>query len=128
LTETIIGEIGRKEAYLAVGYDEQSIRRLPRPKVQDRTQYTSRSLSWSTEDVVLITGGAKGITAECAIAFARLTGVKTALVGRSPHPQDDPLDASARRDRRNPTGVCGRTAVFVVTIPVMSPMRSLSES
>ena len=96
LTETIIGEIGRKEAYLAVGYDEQSIRRLPRPKVQDRTQYTSRSLSWSTEDVVLITGGAKGITAECAIAFARLTGVKTALVGRSPHPQDDPLDASAR--------------------------------
>jgi enediyne polyketide synthase len=32
---------------------------------------------------LLVTGGGKGIAAECALAFARETGVKLALIGRS---------------------------------------------
>ena len=39
------------------------------------------------KDVVLVTGGAKGITAECALEFARKTKAKMVLVGRSPIPQ-----------------------------------------
>ncbi|MBI3798495.1 MAG: SDR family NAD(P)-dependent oxidoreductase, partial [Deltaproteobacteria bacterium] len=43
-------------------------------------------------DVVLVTGGAKGITCELALALARQTGVSLALLGSSPLPdtQADP--------------------------------------
>jgi enediyne polyketide synthase len=34
------------------------------------------------DDVLLVTGGGKGIAAECALAFARETGVRLALLGR----------------------------------------------
>nr|WP_315190481.1 SDR family NAD(P)-dependent oxidoreductase [uncultured Albidiferax sp.] len=48
---------------------------------------TPNPLTWdSARDVVLVTGGAKGITAECAFAFAQATGVQMALVGSSPAP------------------------------------------
>lgn len=95
VSEQIIAELSRPEAFIAAGYDANLTRRVPRPVVQDRAIYPQRQLSWSSEDVLLISGGAKGITAECAIAFARLTGVKTALVGTSPHPQDAPSGNSS---------------------------------
>lgn len=57
--------------------------------MQEPSSYPKRNLSWSLDDVILVTGGAKGITAECALAFARSTGVQMALVGSSPHPDRD---------------------------------------
>jgi enediyne polyketide synthase len=39
-------------------------------------------------DVVLVSGGGKGIAAECALALARETGVRLVLLGRS-RPEDD---------------------------------------
>lgn len=93
--EDVIDEISRPEAYLAVGYDSELTRRIPRPRVQDRSQYQNRNITWSSDDVFLITGGAKGITAECALALARTTGVRMALVGSSPHPQDSPSGKSS---------------------------------
>ena len=44
-----------------------------------------------SEDVLLVTGGGKGIAAECALAFARETGVKLALLGRSDPKSDKEL-------------------------------------
>jgi NAD(P)-dependent dehydrogenase (short-subunit alcohol dehydrogenase family)/acyl carrier protein len=41
------------------------------------------------ESVVLLTGGARGITAKVALAMARRFGCKLELVGRSPLPPDD---------------------------------------
>ncbi|MBU0972712.1 MAG: SDR family NAD(P)-dependent oxidoreductase, partial [Proteobacteria bacterium] len=41
-------------------------------------------------DVVVITGGAKGVTAECAVALARACSPKIILVGRSPEPFKEP--------------------------------------
>ncbi|GHO91077.1 hypothetical protein KSF_011250 [Reticulibacter mediterranei] len=43
-----------------------------------------------SNDVLLVTGGGKGIAAECAFALAQETGVTLALLGRS-HPQYDPI-------------------------------------
>ncbi|MBD0344611.1 MAG: SDR family NAD(P)-dependent oxidoreductase, partial [Coleofasciculus sp. Co-bin14] len=40
------------------------------------------------DDVLLVTGGGKGIAAECALCLARQTGVRLALLGRS-HPDTD---------------------------------------
>ena len=47
---------------------------------------TPRPLRLDGNDVVVVTGGARGITAECALALAERTGAKFALVGSSPHP------------------------------------------
>jgi enediyne polyketide synthase len=46
-------------------------------------------VSAGPEDVLLVTGGGKGIAAECALAFARETGVTLALLGRG-DPKSDP--------------------------------------
>ncbi|NES64386.1 MAG: SDR family NAD(P)-dependent oxidoreductase [Okeania sp. SIO2D1] len=82
-TELLIQEMSTKEAIATVGYNEQLLRLVPQSRLQQPATYKSRSLSWSAEDVILVTGGAKGITAECALALAKNTGVKMALVGRS---------------------------------------------
>jgi acyl transferase domain-containing protein/NAD(P)-dependent dehydrogenase (short-subunit alcohol dehydrogenase family)/acyl carrier protein len=44
----------------------------------------------SGEDVVVVTGGARGVTAACALAMARAGGPKLALLGRSPMPEAEP--------------------------------------
>lgn len=95
IVERVIDELARPDAYLAVGYDSDLTRRIPRPRIQDRSLYENRNLTWSSDDVFLVTGGAKGITAECALALARVTSVKMALVGSSPHPQDNPMGKSS---------------------------------
>ncbi|NEZ63613.1 SDR family NAD(P)-dependent oxidoreductase [Leptolyngbyaceae cyanobacterium CCMR0082] len=95
LIRAVIEEIVRPDTYLAVGFDSECIRYIPRPCLQDRSTYQDRNILWSNEDVVLVTGGAKGITAECALAWAKQTGVSLALVGSSAHPQDSPTGKSA---------------------------------
>jgi enediyne polyketide synthase len=51
-------------------------------------------------DVVLVTGGGKGITAECALALGRRTGARIAILGRSDPAADAELTASLQRLRR----------------------------
>jgi enediyne polyketide synthase len=80
----VISELESAENIITVGYDAQQTRLIPQSRLQQPIDYLPRSLSWSTEDVILVTGGAKGITTECAIALAQQTRVKMALVGRSP--------------------------------------------
>lgn len=82
----VIAELAGTEKIATVGYDANRVRQIPQVRLQQPIHYQKRSLSWSNQDVVLVTGGAKGITAECALAFAQSTGVKMALVGRSPAP------------------------------------------
>ena len=59
----------------------------------------------SSDDVVLVSGGAKGIGAECALALARRTGAKLALLGRSP--ADAPA-VSASLARLRAAGIIAR--------------------
>ncbi|MEU9022523.1 type I polyketide synthase [Actinomadura sp. NPDC048394] len=49
------------------------------------------------DDVLLVTGGGKGISAECALALARESGAKLALVGRSDPAGDAELTANLER-------------------------------
>src|SRR6185503_9456386 len=64
-------------------YDAQSVRREPRATLLDRTRFAPRKAKFQPGDVVLVTGGAKGITAECALALAERTGIRLALTGTS---------------------------------------------
>ncbi|MEO0373277.1 MAG: SDR family NAD(P)-dependent oxidoreductase [Cyanobacteria bacterium P01_A01_bin.17] len=86
LAERVVQEMTTQHAYLAAGYDADRVRYVPMPQVQEPVDYQARDIGWTADDVVLVTGGAKGITAECAFTLAKATGVRMALVGRSPVP------------------------------------------
>jgi|GEM_PF-205468 len=94
LVEKVAVEMDTEGHYVASGYDSELTRRVPRLTLQEPLAYTKRAISWSADDVILVTGGAKGITAACALALARQTGVRMALVGSSPHPEAE--DGAAR--------------------------------
>ena len=53
------------------------------------------SINLNSEDVVIISGGARGVTAAAALALARHTGTKLVLIGRSPEPFPEPEWLSA---------------------------------
>ncbi len=84
--ELVISELSGEETIVTAGYDAEQVRRVPQSRLHQPATYTPREQSWSNTDVILVTGGAKGITAECALAIAESTGAKMALVGRSAAP------------------------------------------
>jgi enediyne polyketide synthase len=98
--ERLCAELAGPEGFSAVGYDGQGTRRVRKPRLLEPADYASRRHSWSSEDVVLVTGGAKGITAECALALARETGVRLALVGSSALEGEAPSDERGSEVRR----------------------------
>jgi len=89
VAEKTVEEIITSDAFAAVGYDQNLTRRERYQRLMEPGTYKARSFTWNKEDVILVTGGAKGITAECALGVARACGARMALVGRSPHPDPD---------------------------------------
>ncbi len=53
-------------------------------------QNNTNSLDLNDKNVVVITGGAKGVTAECALALAKTCNPIIVLMGRSPEPFEEP--------------------------------------
>jgi acyl transferase domain-containing protein/NAD(P)-dependent dehydrogenase (short-subunit alcohol dehydrogenase family)/acyl-CoA thioesterase FadM len=94
LAETIT-----QDSFAAVGYDLDCTRRTLVPRLAQPATYKKRTLRWSADDVILVTGGARGITALCALAVARETGARMALVGRTPYPDQTPDSSGAREIR-----------------------------
>ncbi|GAB1544098.1 hypothetical protein NUACC21_67740 [Scytonema sp. NUACC21] len=97
--DLVLSELSSTEAIVTVGYNASLVRLVPQHRLQQPNHYQKRSLSWSEDDVILITGGAKGITAECALALAQSTGVKMALVGSSPVPTNNESEISRTLER-----------------------------
>jgi enediyne polyketide synthase len=89
-TEKCITEINTPEPFAAVGFDYKLTRRVEKVKLLQPAAYRKRPHKWSKDDVVLVTGGARGITALCALGLAQATGVRIALIGRSPHAETEP--------------------------------------
>lgn len=87
--EWVAAEAVATTSYLEVRYDAAGTRTQPMwralPQVVD-----SGSLPFGPDDVLLVTGGGKGITAECALALAKRSGAKLLLMGRS-NPASDPV-------------------------------------
>jgi enediyne polyketide synthase len=67
-------------------YDASGLRHTPGLKLLEPA--AARGLGLCREDVLLVSGGGKGISAECALDLARSTGARVAILGRSP--ADDP--------------------------------------
>lgn len=81
------------------------------------TEGTSRagedSVELGRDDVVLVTGGGKGIAAECALALAKRTDARIAIMGRSDPNSDTVL--SSNLERMEAAGVTFQYAAADVT-------------
>lgn len=92
----ILEEQSGDGGYVLCHYDELQRRHEQRAVALDPEGAPRRGIEWSSRDVVLVTGGAKGISAECALAFAGATQVRMILVGSSPAPALDSSSESGR--------------------------------
>jgi enediyne polyketide synthase len=91
----------QQEALSANGYSEcrydlSGVRFEPRLVPLPLDQSVS-SLPLTKNDVLLVTGGGKGIGAECALALARNSGTRLLLLGRSQPETDPELSANLAR-------------------------------
>lgn len=92
----VFAEAMAAEGYSEVHYDESG--RGFEPVLRPLPIFEESSgLPLSVEDVMIVTGGGKGITAECALALARETGVRLALVGMSRPESNSELSINLKR-------------------------------
>jgi acyl transferase domain-containing protein/NAD(P)-dependent dehydrogenase (short-subunit alcohol dehydrogenase family)/acyl-CoA thioesterase FadM len=87
VAENLLQELTGAQTFAMVGFDTQGQRYQAEMDVSFPSTYTSRGLAWGKADVMLVTGGAKGVTAACATAFAKKNHVKLAILGSSPYPK-----------------------------------------
>ena len=79
----VLAELTTPERFAISSYDAAGRRHAPRARPLERVELPERAQRLGSGDVVLVTGGARGITAECALGLARATGATMALVGSS---------------------------------------------
>ncbi|AVT37186.1 type I polyketide synthase [Plantactinospora sp. BB1] len=110
----VVAEVRGTTRFAEAYYDAAGVRRVPtlRPMPVRPTRVVQ---PLDDGDVLLVTGGGKGITAECALALATDTGAKMAVLGRS-DPADDP-ELAANLSRMAAAGVRLHYARADVTDP-----------
>ncbi|MFI7047602.1 type I polyketide synthase [Streptosporangium sandarakinum] len=92
----VVDEVAATTGYAEAYYDAAGVRRVPTMRALPvRPARTEQPLG--SEDVLLVTGGGKGITAECALAVAADSGARLAVLGRSDPAGDAELTANLRR-------------------------------
>src|SRR5215472_17274479 len=101
----VVGDVEATAGFSEVHYDLDGTRRVQvlRP-VSDAIDPSEPVLG--ADDVLLVTGGGKGICAECALGLARQTGVAVALLGRSDPAADAELAANLDRFRAAGVSYC----------------------
>jgi enediyne polyketide synthase len=98
--EWIVQEARSASGFTEARYDSAGFRREPRLKVLWPDESTPE-VQIGPDDVLLATGGGKGITAECAFELARESKCSLALVGRSDPEHDEQLKANLLRFTRS---------------------------
>ncbi|MFN9174397.1 MAG: SDR family NAD(P)-dependent oxidoreductase, partial [Synechocystis sp.] len=109
-------EIKTAQGFVEVTYDIQGVRRIPTLQLLE-ISFTSIAPSFQVNksDLLLVTGGGKGIAAESALILAKTTGVSLVLLGRS-EPQNDP-ELARNLSRMTSTGIKVDYFTCDVTIP-----------
>ncbi|MBP2401160.1 type I polyketide synthase [Streptomyces syringium] len=82
--------------YAEVVFDDRGHRHVPVTAYLPLPPPDAAAIPLGAEDVCLVTGGAKGIGAETALALGRATGARLALLGRA-RPDADPVVAATLR-------------------------------
>lgn len=91
----IVDDIAATSGFSEVHYDEAGLRRVPVLRLIPPAG--AGEIPLSPADVLLVTGGGKGICAECALALGKQTGAAVALLGRSDPAADADLAANLQR-------------------------------
>jgi enediyne polyketide synthase len=94
IARLIGAEIGQSEAHYAAVYDENGVRLRLTLTVDRPGTYSERGITFTSDDVLVVTGGAKGITRACAEAFVAAHGCRVAVIGSSPWTDEQQSDAS----------------------------------
>jgi enediyne polyketide synthase len=95
----IIAEALSASGYTEAHYDAKGRRREPRLRwlPMETAKRSAKALPIGPEDVLLVTGGGKGIGAECALALGRAAGARVVLLGRSDPTTDSEVAANLAR-------------------------------
>jgi enediyne polyketide synthase len=109
----IVSDVAATAGFSEVCYDEAGTRRVPVLRPVTDQAGPDEPLPLAAGDVLLVTGGGKGITAECALALGRDTGAAIGLLGRSDPAAD--ADLAANLGRMDAAGVAYRYARADVT-------------
>ncbi|MFF0174084.1 SDR family NAD(P)-dependent oxidoreductase [Micromonospora profundi] len=96
VVDRVVTEVAGTVDYREVHYDTSGVRRVPTLRAMPVRAARSRP-ALGADDVLLVTGGGKGITAECALAMATDSGASLALLGRSDPAADTELAANLAR-------------------------------
>ncbi|HSK70384.1 MAG TPA: SDR family NAD(P)-dependent oxidoreductase [Pyrinomonadaceae bacterium] len=96
--DIILAEISSAQGFTEVFYDENDKRFEPLARPLPFSS-KENELALTAQDVLLVTGGAKGITAECILALAKKTNVRLALLGTSMPEKDAELAGNLARFR-----------------------------
>jgi enediyne polyketide synthase len=132
----VITEAAATTTFSEVRYDADGARTAPVLSVLQAPAVPSTATPLDGSDVLLVTGGGKGITAECAIVMAKDSGAKLALVGRDEATDDEELSENLTRmaaagivyhyeraDVTDPVQVASAVARFEATLgPVTAVM------
>jgi enediyne polyketide synthase len=106
-------EVASGEGFSEVRYDRSGNRQVPVLRPLPPAGDEKRGVGIDETDVLLVSGGGKGIAAECALDLARRTGVRLVLLGRS-RPEDDEV-LSSNLARMRAEGVTFRYCAADVT-------------
>lgn len=104
--QNIVADVAATSGFSEVSYDAHGARTVPILRALNPVAPDPERFPIGKGDVLLVTGGGKGITAECALALARDTGAAVALMGRS-DPADDP-ELAGNLERMQAAGVTYR--------------------
>ena len=92
----VLTEALATNGFVEVHYDE--VGRRCQPIVRPLSLATEAgTLPLSAADLLIVTGGGKGITAECALALAKETSARLVLIGRAQPEADAALSANLKR-------------------------------
>jgi enediyne polyketide synthase len=94
--EWTVAEASAAAGYSEAHYDASGTRREPRLRRMESVDQPA-AIPLGADDVVLVSGGGKGIGAECAFAMAKQTGARLVLLGRSLPESDAELASNLQR-------------------------------
>jgi enediyne polyketide synthase len=103
VAERIRADVAQTSGFSEVHYGQQGVRTVPVLRALPRAVRARDATEPGTVtglgdgDVLLVTGGGKGITAECALAVGQRTGTSIAILGRSDPESDPALAANLER-------------------------------
>ncbi|GAA4549725.1 type I polyketide synthase [Amycolatopsis samaneae] len=95
--QTVLLEVAATTDFTEARYDTRWTRTVPRLGALPPAPVGPIPEPLGSDDVLLVTGGGKGITAESALALAKDSGAKLALLGRSDPADDTELAENLRR-------------------------------